>query len=96
MIALSPVDRRYVPGTHLLELAQPTWEGSDLRRAAADAIRDLNRRTRETVHLATLEEDSVVYIDKVECDYPSPSFGHRQARPRPLHCSREGHGGVPR
>src|SRR5688500_6125982 len=36
-------DRRYVVGTHLLELARRSWERSDLRRAAAEAIAELHR-----------------------------------------------------
>jgi DNA-binding IclR family transcriptional regulator len=70
MVEVSAADGRYVPGMHLLELARRTWEQADLRRAAAEAIAELGRRSGETVHLATLSDDSVVYIDKVECDYP--------------------------
>src|SRR5262245_60554910 len=51
MVELSELDRRYAPGTHLLTLARRTWERMDLRRAAAEAILALNRRTGETVHL---------------------------------------------
>lgn len=89
MIATSASDHRYVPGYHLLELARRTWESSDLRRAAADPIRELNRRTGETVHVATLLDDSVIYIDKVECDYPlrlHSSIGKRG----PVHCTAVG------
>jgi DNA-binding IclR family transcriptional regulator len=88
MVALSP-ERRYVGGIHLLELARRTWESSDLRLAAHESIRALSRRTHETVHLATLDHDSVVYIDKVECDYPlrlHSAIGKRG----PVHCTAVG------
>ncbi len=82
-------DRRYVVGTHLLELARRSWESSDLRRAAAEAIGELHRRTGETVHLALLDDDSVVYIDKVESDHPlrlHSAIGKRG----PVHCTAVG------
>ena len=89
MVELSEVDRRYRPGRHLLTLARHTWEKMDLRRAAAEPILALNRRTGETVHLATLSGDGVVYIDKVESDYPfrlHSAIGKRG----PIHCTSVG------
>lgn len=89
MVEVSAAEGRYVPGMHLLELARRTWDQSDLRRAAGEAISELGRRSGETVHLATLSGDSVVYIDKVECDYPlrlHSSIGKRG----PVHCTAVG------
>jgi len=89
MVEVSAAEGRYVPGLHLLELARRTWDRSDLRRAASEAISELGRRSGETVHLATLSDDSVVYIDKVECDYPlrlHSSIGKRG----PVHCTAVG------
>ncbi|MEO8855709.1 MAG: IclR family transcriptional regulator C-terminal domain-containing protein, partial [Burkholderiaceae bacterium] len=54
-----------------------------------DAIAELHARCKETVHLATLSGDGVVYIDKVECDYPlrlHSSIGKRG----PVHCTAVG------
>ena len=89
LIAASTAERAYVPGVHLLALARRTWESSDLRRAAADAIRALSARTRETVHLATLDGDNVVYIDKVECDHPLRLYSAIGKR-GPVHCTAVG------
>jgi len=89
MVELSPADGGYRPGPHLLELASRTWEHMDLRTAAAAAIAELNRTTHETIHLATLSGDGVVYIDKVECDYPlrlHSAIGKRG----PVHCTAVG------
>ncbi len=88
MIAPAP-DGGYQPGPHLLELASRTWERMDLRLAARDAIETLHRDSGETIHLATLSGDSVVYIDKVECDYPlrlHSAIGKRG----PVHCTAVG------
>ena len=82
-------DGGYQPGPHLLELASRTWERMDLRQAARAAIERLNRDSGETIHLATLSGDSVVYIDKVECDYPlrlHSAVGKRG----PVHCTAVG------
>jgi len=89
LVGASGDDRRYVVGIHLLELARHSWERSDLRVAATDAIGELNRRTQETVHLAILDDDSVVYIDKVESDHPlrlHSAIGKRG----PVHCTAVG------
>jgi DNA-binding IclR family transcriptional regulator len=89
MVELSELDRRYTPGIHLLTLAQRTWVKMDLRRAAAEPILALNGRTGETVHLATLSGDAIVYIDKVECNYPlrlHSAIGRRG----PIHCTAVG------
>ena len=89
MVSLSPSDGRYRTGPHLLELASATWERMDLRVAAAPAIERLNAQTHETVHLAILSDDAVVYIDKVECGYPlrlHSAIGKRG----PVHCTAVG------
>lgn len=88
MLQATP-ERCYTPGMHLLELSRHTWENLDVRQAAAPAIAELGRRTGETVHLAMLSDDAVVYIDKVECDYPlrlHSSIGKRG----PVHCTAVG------
>ncbi len=86
MVQVSADDRRYAPGTHLLTLAQKTWERMDLRGAAAQAIAELGRLTGETVHLATLSGDSIVYIDKVESIYPL-RLHSAVGRRNPIHCT---------
>ncbi len=86
MVALTPDERHYVPGIHLLTLAQQTWEHMDLRVAAAPALKELGRETQETVHLAMLDGDSIVYVDKVESVHPlrlHSAIGRRNA----IHCT---------
>ncbi len=89
MIAVSPRDGTYQTGTHLLELASRTWEHMDLRAAAAPAIDALNQQTHETIHLAMLSGDSVVYIDKVECGY-SLRLHSAIGKRGPVHCTAVG------
>lgn len=89
MITAPVADGGYRPGPHLLELARHTWERMDLRTAAAAPIAALHARTQETVHLAILSDEAIVYIDKVECTYPlrlHSAIGKRG----PVHCTAVG------
>jgi DNA-binding IclR family transcriptional regulator len=82
-------ERRLVPGLGLLEMARRSFEESDVRAAAHGAIRDLSKSIGETVHLATLVDREVVYLDKVECDHPirlHSAIGKRG----PVHCTAVG------
>ncbi|MFJ6213111.1 IclR family transcriptional regulator [Streptomyces sp. NPDC092296] len=66
-------DHRYRLGGRLFALAQHALEGFDVRRVASPYLVALNERYGHTVHLAVLEDDQVIYVDKVESRYPVPS-----------------------
>lgn len=53
-------------GTRLVSLASRSWERSDLRIAAVDALVELRNTTSETVHLAVPSDGAMVYIEKLE------------------------------
>jgi DNA-binding IclR family transcriptional regulator len=53
-------------GPRLISLAFRSWEGSTLRRAAADHLVGLRDRLDETVHLAVHDGPGMVYVDKLE------------------------------
>lgn len=53
-------------GPRLINLASRSWGRSDLRVAAADALKTLRDTVRETVHLAVPSELGMVYIEKLE------------------------------
>ncbi|MFJ4291107.1 IclR family transcriptional regulator [Cupriavidus sp. NPDC089707] len=53
-------------GPRLISLASRSWGRSDLRIAAAEALKVLRDTTRETVHLAVPSELGMVYIEKLE------------------------------
>jgi DNA-binding IclR family transcriptional regulator len=59
-------DGRYRLGPRMRTLAHTAVEGLDVRAAGAEHLRDLGDKCGHTVHLAGLEEGSVVYQDKVE------------------------------
>ncbi|MDE1179926.1 IclR family transcriptional regulator [Paraburkholderia sp.] len=53
-------------GPRLVNLASRSWERSDLRIAAVDALMKLRDTTSETVHLAVPSQGAMVYIEKLE------------------------------
>lgn len=56
----------YVFGGGLIELSELTLGSMDLRQHAGKLLRDLQRSTGHTVHLAQLTGDEIIYIDKVD------------------------------
>lgn len=53
-------------GPRLINLASHSWERSDLRLAAVDALMALRDVTAETIHLAVPSQGEMVYIEKLE------------------------------
>ena len=86
LVTLDPRQQTYGVGLRALEMAQQAWQGMDVRAAAADDIRDLGDKTGDTVHLATLDGNEVVYIDKVESRQHIRMFSAIGKR-GPLHCT---------
>jgi DNA-binding IclR family transcriptional regulator len=60
----------YVFGSGLIELSDLALGSMDLRQFAAMHLRELQRQTGHTVHLAQLTGDEIIYIEKVD----SPAF----------------------
>ncbi len=56
----------YTLGTCLMSLASRSWERSDLRIAATDALQVLRDATQETVHLVVRSGAEMVCIEKLE------------------------------
>lgn len=66
LIQLNEETGTYELGLRLLNLAAAAWSRNSLRGVAAPFLQDLHARTGETVHLAVLRGERVVYLDKVE------------------------------
>lgn len=64
-------------------------ESLDLRQEARPILEALSREAGETVHLCILEEDEVVYIDKVETT-ESVRMHSRIGRRAPVYCTAVG------
>ncbi|MHA7985792.1 IclR family transcriptional regulator [Rathayibacter sp. CAU 1779] len=59
-------DGTYAPAFRLAVLGAAALESLDLREAAHAAVRRLHRAVGDTVHVAALVDDEIVYVDKVE------------------------------
>lgn len=57
---------KYSLGLKIFEIGQAYVSNLDLREIALPDLRELSLRYQETVHLAVLSEEDVVYIDKVD------------------------------
>ncbi|WP_406383902.1 IclR family transcriptional regulator [Streptomyces sp. NBC_00117] len=59
-------DGRYAVGHRLAGLAQLAVEQFGLKDVASEHLRGLGERSGHTVHLAALEGEQIVYVDKVD------------------------------
>ncbi|WP_261166657.1 IclR family transcriptional regulator [Microbacterium sp. Marseille-Q6965] len=59
-------DGRYGVGYRLSGLARTARDQFDLANIARATLAELGRECRHTVHLATLDGDRIVYVDKIE------------------------------
>ena len=78
--------RDYRLGTSLFELAYRALDERDVRRSVEPAARELNATTGYPVHLASYEDDEVIYIDKYESRHNVRMYS-RIGRRAPLHCT---------
>jgi len=79
----------YRLGVSCVFLGQAAIGAIDIRSLARPHLRELNQRTRETVHLTVRNGTSAVYVEKI--DSPEPLRIHsRIGAPVPLHCTAVG------
>lgn len=79
-------DGRYRLGARLAWLGQLMLEQVDLRSVARAHIEKLASTVGETVHLATLIDGDVIYVDKVESIHPVRMYS-QVGKQAPLHCT---------
>lgn len=82
------VTEKYKLSYKILNLASNTLDSIDIRDIAKPYIEELAHSTQETIHLAVLDNDVAIYIDKVE----SPRMNSIRmyssvGRKVPLHCT---------
>lgn len=79
----------YRLGVSCVVLGQAAIGALDIRLASRPYLQELNRRTRETVHLTVPNGTSAVYVEKI--DSPEPLRIHsRIGSSVPLHCTAVG------
>ena len=82
----NPTTGRYALGLHLAELGTASLAQVDLRQQARPFVEQLCRASGETVHLAEMIDDSIVYIDKAESEHVL-TMRSRVGSSVPLHCT---------
>lgn len=60
---------RYRLTIQLFQLGAQALENVDLVREADKEMRQIAQQTREAVHLGAFDEDSIIYIHKIDADY---------------------------
>lgn len=83
-VAQEGESEKYSLTLKLFELGAKALQNVDLIRSADIEMRELSRLTKETIHLGALEEDSIVYIHKIDSLYNLRMYS-RIGRRNPLH-----------
>jgi IclR family acetate operon transcriptional repressor len=78
---------QYRLGIACLELARAYYEADDLRRIALPELEKLRDETRETVHLAVLDQMEIVYIEKLQGLHAIGLMGSRVGGRAPAYCT---------
>lgn len=73
-------------GFGVVALGDSLLRSLDVRDVAAPILRELSDRTRETCHLAILDDLEITYIDKVESEQ-AMRLTSRPGTRRPLYCT---------
>jgi len=82
----NPNSQKYQLGLKLLELGMAKINQIDLVKEAKPFLRDLAKKCDETVHLAILEDDNVLYLAKEESSQTIRMISYVGKR-APLHCT---------
>ncbi|EFE94434.1 DNA-binding transcriptional regulator KdgR [Serratia odorifera] len=83
-VAQEGESEKYSLTLKLFELGAKSLQNVDLIRSADIQMRELSNHTRETIHLGALDEDSIVYIHKIDSLYNLRMYS-RIGRRNPLH-----------
>ncbi|MBO8127516.1 MAG: IclR family transcriptional regulator [Firmicutes bacterium] len=80
---------KYRLGLHLAKLGRQVLDHIDLRQAVRPFLKKLATLTGETVHLGILDNNQMIYIDKVESDQML-TMKSRIGASAPVHCTAVG------
>lgn len=77
---------KYTLGLRLIEFGQTVSDNLDIRKLASPYLHHLAEVTKETAHLVVLDQQEIVYIDKIESTQTIRMFSQIGKR-APLHCT---------
>jgi len=81
-----PETRRYGPGLRIVEISRAVLDRLELRTVAKLYLKQLQKLTGESAHLAVLRGDQAVYIDQ-ENSSAALNVNTEIGRTAPLHCT---------
>lgn len=81
-----PGTRRFIGGPRLVELSLGTLEASTRQGARRAVLQELCEQTGETCNLGALAGNEVVYLDRVETQWPL-ALRFRPGSRVPIHCT---------
>ena len=79
-ITRSDLTGKYSLGIRLVELAKAKLDQFDIRAYARPYMEEIAKQTKETIHLAIMEQGKLVYIDKIDTTHilvMRSRIGHR-------------------
>ncbi len=86
MLAYEPDRQTYSPGLRLVRLAHTAWTQSSLAPIARPFLDTLSSETGETVHLAQLDSNQVLYVDKRNAAQPVEMYS-QAGKVGPAYCT---------
>lgn len=89
LVAKDALTRRYVVGAALVDLGFEAIRNAPWRRNRRLILERLSEKLGETVNLAVLSGDEVVYLDRVEASWPL-RMDFKPGSRVPLHCTANG------
>ncbi|WP_445614082.1 IclR family transcriptional regulator [Geobacillus sp. YF-1] len=88
-VTKDPETQKYRLGLTILQLNTVLTSHLEINREAQPILEQLVDDLRETAHLAMLDDQSVIYIHRVESRQPVQALSHIGRR-NPLHCTSSG------
>lgn len=82
----NPKTEKYRLGIHLAQLGMIVLNQIDLRRVARPFLHELMNVCNEAIHLGILDQDEVIYIEKIEMERPL-TMGSRIGGKSPAYCT---------
>jgi len=89
LVERDPNTGKFRVGIGLIRLAGAAMSGLDVIQQARPVLEDLRERTGETVNLAIMDKDSVLYVDQVTAAH-AIVMANWVGRHSPVHCSSSG------
>ncbi|MEW9670944.1 IclR family transcriptional regulator [Ammoniphilus sp. 3BR4] len=88
-VVKDPETQKYRLGLSILHLNTVATSNLEVHRESYPILQKLVHEVGETAHIAVMEEDDVVYLNRVECKHPVQILSHIGRR-NPIHCTSSG------